>query len=171
MIGRFTLDEDLPDAPSANPNTLLTIELVPSSSWGDNLRSRLTKAQWDKIRKHSYQLANYQCEVCGGSGKNQGYNWPVECHEVWHYDDINHVQKLTKLISLCPRCHMAKHIGRAQLDGKEGLVIAHMQKVNGWTHAQVQDHIRDSFRVWQERSRHPWELDIKALYEYGVISI
>lgn len=167
MIDRFTLDDALPTERPAS-KTLLTIELVPSTSWGDNLRSRLTKAQWDKLRRKCYQMAGYRCEICGDVGLNQGVNWPVECHEVWHYDDEKHVQKLVRLISLCPNCHLSKHIGFAQLKGKEDAAYFHMQKVNGWTKAQVLAHIRESFNVWQKRSEHPWDLDLSVLADYGV---
>ena len=69
----------------------LTIELVPQSSWGNNLRSEanLSKGQWDKLRKESYRKANYKCEICG----EKGPKWPVECHEIWHYDDEKHTRE------------------------------------------------------------------------------
>lgn len=50
-------------------------------------------------------------KVCGGRGEK----WPVECHEMWQYDDKNHVQKLAGLIALCPDYHKVKHIGYASI--------------------------------------------------------
>jgi 5-methylcytosine-specific restriction endonuclease McrA len=66
------------------------------------------------LRKRTYRQANYRCQVCGGRGSKH----PVECHEIWHYDDENKIQKLMGLIALCPSCHQVKHIGLAQIQGK-----------------------------------------------------
>ena len=46
----------------------LTIELVPSTAWGENLRKILKKEHWDILRKASYKRARYRCECCGGKG-------------------------------------------------------------------------------------------------------
>jgi len=73
---------------------MLTIELVPKGQWGSNLRSELSTKDWDTLRRESYHLASYKCEVCGGVGPRH----PVECHEIWHYDDAYHVQRLDGLI-------------------------------------------------------------------------
>jgi len=52
----------------------LTIELVPKTCWYTNLRSELPKSKWDKLRKKSYQEADYKCQICGGKGNRH----PVE---------------------------------------------------------------------------------------------
>ncbi len=57
----------------------LTIELVPSTSWYNNVRSIVTRAQWDKLRAIVYDKAWHLCEICEGVGPKH----PVECHEVW----------------------------------------------------------------------------------------
>ena len=94
---------------------LLSIELIPSTCHFSNVRTTVKAKEWDKIRLMSYKSAGNKCEICGDTGKNQGYKHNVECHEIWEYDDKNHVQKLIGLISLCPTCHQVKHIeiGRA----------------------------------------------------------
>lgn len=166
-MNSFTMDNNDPFDPGP-AKMLLTIELVPSSSWGDNLRSRLSKAEWDKLRKAAYKAAGYRCEICNDVGSNQGVAWPVECHETWSYDESTHIQTLVKLISLCPNCHMVKHIGRAQVMGKHDEAVAHMQRVNKWTSDQAKAHIREAFNVWQKRSQSPWKLNLDALAKYGV---
>ena len=104
----------------------LTIELVPKTIWYSNLRSELSKAEWDRLRKIAYRKADYHCEICGG----QGPKWPVECHEIWEYDDQNSVQTLKGLTAICPDCHRVKHIGRAQIMGEYDLALKHLMKVN-----------------------------------------
>lgn len=137
----------------------LEIELVPSGQWGTNLRSELPKTQWDALRRNSYRLANYRCEICGG----QGDQWPVECHERWHYDEEKKVQKLLGLISLCPDCHKVKHYGRSVSIGQEELVFNHFAMVNELTTEQARDYINEAFNTWSRRSKEDWSLDISWL--------
>jgi len=141
----------------------LTIELIPTTCHYSNVRTMVTAIEWDKIRKISYEKANYKCEICSDNGLNQGYKHPIECHEIWQYDDINHIQKLTGLISLCPICHKVKHIGRAIAMGKKIICVKQLMKVNKWTAQQVTNHILKSFETHKERSKHQWTLDISLL--------
>lgn len=143
----------------------LTIELIPSTCHYSNVRTTIKTKEWDKIRFISYEAAGHKCEICGDTGKNQGYNHNVECHEIWHYDDVNHVQKLVGLVSLCPTCHQVKHIGRAIAIGKQEQCYAQLRKVNKWSQAQVDEHVQQSFELHKERSKYEWALDISILEE------
>lgn len=141
----------------------LTIELIPSTCHFSNVRTTVTSAEWDKIRFLSYAKANNQCEICGATGKQQGYKHNVECHEIWNYDDVNHIQTLTGLISLCPTCHQVKHFGRAIAIGKQLPCMIQLAKVNHWTKAEILDHITTSFELHKKRSKFQWKLDISLL--------
>lgn len=141
----------------------LAVELIPSTCHFSNVRTTVTAAEWDKIRFISYAAANNKCEICGSHGKLQGYKHFVECHEIWNYDDINHVQTLVGLISLCPICHQVKHIGRSIAIGKIGVCKQQLAKVNKWTPKEIDDHIVSSFELHKERSKHQWTLDISML--------
>lgn len=140
----------------------LTIELVPRTAWYTNVRSNVTKSEWDIIRKKCYRLAEYKCEICGGKGDKH----PVECHEIWSYDDQGHVQQLTGLIALCPNCHKAKHVGLAQINGEEDIVINQLIKVNGCSKKEAINQIEEAFKLWRVRSQYEWQLDINYLNEY-----
>ena len=144
---------------------LLTIELVPSTCHFSNVRTTIKPIEWDKIRFISYESAGHKCEICKESGKTQGYKHNVECHEIWEYDDVNHIQKLVGLISLCPTCHQVKHIGRAIAIGKQSQCFAQMAKVNKWTPDEIKNHVEQSFEVYKERSKHQWQLDLSLLTE------
>ena len=139
--------------------TLLTVELVPAPQWGDNLRSHLSKAQWDKLRKEVYKKANYRCEICGGKGNR----WPVECHEIWHYDEEKKQQVLVGMIALCPKCHEVKHIGRSMSTGKGERATRHLMKVNQWSYSDAQYYIEAVFEQWHRRNRFDWTIDISWL--------
>jgi hypothetical protein len=141
----------------------LTVELIPTTCHYSNVRTTVKKQEWDKIRFISYEAAGHKCEICGNVGKNQGYNHNVECHEIWEYDDANHIQKLVGLISLCPICHQVKHIGRAIAMGRHQEAYNQLMKVNKWTPKQVEKHILESFELHKERSKYEWDLDISIL--------
>jgi len=143
----------------------LTVELVPSTCHFSNVRTTVKPIEWDKIRHISYEAAGHKCEICGETGKQQGYPHDVECHEIWEYDDVNHIQKLVGLISLCPTCHQVKHLGRAIAIGKQSVCFHQLAKINKWDIDDINDHVLASFELHRERSKYEWMLDITLLKE------
>jgi len=166
MSGHFTFGDDIPGEP-AREKLLLTVEMVPEPLWERNLRKILSRSEWDRLRKMAYRRADYRCEVCGASGVDQGFNWPVECHEVWHYDDATHVQRLDRLIALCPLCHQVKHIGRVSAtEGPSGVArcLNHLKKVNGWSDEEVTSHVEEVTSSWRYRSGwSDWKQDLSVM--------
>lgn len=147
-----------------SPRTLLTVELVPSTCWFSNLRSELSKEDWDRLRRPVFERAGNRCEVCGG----RGTTYPVECHEVWEYDDERHVQRLADLVALCPACHEAKHMGHAASTGRGGQARAQLARVNGWSMDDVELYLEMQFEQWSRRSQHEWSLDLSWLRQFGI---
>jgi len=143
----------------------LTIELIPKTCHFSNVRTTIKTKEWDKIRMISYANANHKCEICKETGKEQGYRHDVECHEIWDYDDVNHIQKLVGLISLCVVCHKVKHFGMARAMGYESQCFNQLAKVNKWNQKQINEHIEASFEVYKERSQFQWTLDLSILNE------
>lgn len=76
----------------------LNFELVPDSCWYSNLRSILTPAQWDVVRKDAYARAEGRCMICGCPAKR------LEAHERWEYDESTQTQKLADVVAVCRRC-------------------------------------------------------------------
>jgi hypothetical protein len=142
----------------------LTIELVPQSCWFSNVRAVVSQSQWDRLRIQVYKQANYICQICGGVGPKH----PVECHEIWHYDDKKLIQTLEGMIALCPNCHMVKHIGLAEIQNKSEQALQHFMKVNGLKKKEAKQHINAAFTKWSERSAKLWKLDISLLERYGI---
>ncbi len=142
----------------------LTIELVPRTAWFSNVRKMISRKDWDILRKESYKKANYKCEICGGIGKR----YPVECHEVWEYDDDKHVQKLLRLISLCPSCHEVKHIGLAGVRGRGEIAKEHLAKTNGWSKQKTDKYVIEQFDIWKIRSSYTWEIDLTWLEKRNI---
>ena len=137
----------------------LAIELIPSSSFGKNLRKALTSTTWDTIRKKVYERANNRCEICGG----QGSRHPVECHEIWDYDDESRMQRLLKFEALCPECHLVKHIGRASAIGLWEEAVDHLAKVNDWPREDAEDYANRQLATWARRSQYQWNVDCSLL--------
>jgi hypothetical protein len=137
-------------------NLLLEIELVPKPLWFQSLRSVISKADWDKIRHETYFTNGNKCGVCKANGK-------LECHELWQYDDIKHIQKLMGTIALCNLCHHVKHIGLAGILADEGkldydAIVRHFMKINNCTEVDFDRHYDQAFDLWEKRSKHKWTI-------------
>lgn len=144
-------------APIQSPK--LYIDMIPESSFCDNLRSGLDIKDWDLIRKAVYRFGKYKCEICSGVGEKH----PVEAHERWEFDSENLIQKLVGVSCLCPKCHQATHMGFARIQGKEQEAGEHLQVVNKWTEEEVNEHMVLADDTWQFRSKLSWKLDISWL--------
>jgi hypothetical protein len=141
----------------------LTVELVPATSWGANLRSELPREEWDRLRSASYRRAGYRCEICGGRGAAH----PVECHERWEYDEARAVQRLVGLIALCPSCHAVKHLGRTMAEGNYDAAFEHLMRVNGWDREVTHRYVDYVFALWERRSAIEWRLDLDYVAKNG----
>ena len=139
----------------------LTIELVPSTCWCSNLRDHLSADEWNVVKKHTAKLAGNCCEICSGVGPK----WPVECHEVWSYDDKNKIQTLIRTIALCPDCHQVKHFGLASINGQAEKALNHFMKVNEMSYERSIKYIQKSFDTYEKRSKKEWTLNIDWLNE------
>jgi len=146
------------------PKKKLTIEMVPRTCWMSNVRSCVSEQTWDTIRKDCYRKAGNVCEICGGVGSR----WPVECHEIWDYNDRARTQTLVNMIALCPSCHEVKHIGLAGVRGRLSIALAHLAKVNCWDRKTAEKYLREARDIWEERSDHEWALDLSFLDKLGV---
>lgn len=142
-----------------HPYPKLTIELIPFGQWFDNVRAKLSQAQWDQLKKACYVKASHRCEICAGVGKKH----PVECHEIWHYDDLSQVQTLQGLIALCPSCHRVKHIGNANRMGLLAPTLKHLAKINQWPMYMAEAYFEVSMDQWAYRSQFAWTLNLDWL--------
>jgi len=140
----------------------LTINLIPKTSWYKNLRSMFSKEEWDVLRRGYYKKANYVCEICGDSGLNQGFTHPIECHEKWDFSEEG-VQKLIRLISLCPMCHKCQHPGLAQINGEFEECVKHYMKVNKVSKEESLEDFKNAFKEWREMNKIKWEINIDII--------
>lgn len=139
----------------------LNFELVPDSCWYSNLRSILSPAQWDVVRREAYSRAGGRCMICGAQTSR------LEAHERWEYDETAHIQKLADVVAVCRSCHEVIHIGRTQLKGGEEAACAHFMKVNGCTYADYRRALGEANEAHRRRNLVPeWKLDLSYLKKF-----
>ena len=160
MIGWFNPETGQWDqARPKLPSYFLSVELVPTTCWYTNVRSNVTAREWEICKNYVKTRSGARCEICGGRGRK----WPVECHEIWEYNDDRAIQTLVDLIALCPPCHEVKHIGRAMVMGNLDRALRHLAKVNEWSLEDADHYVAAQLEVHALRSTHPWTLDISWL--------
>lgn len=149
----------------------LTIELVPETAWWSNVRSNVTRAQWEKCKAYARAKTDRgnglpTCYICGQNGIDQGWRYPVEAHEIWEYDEDECKQTLVDIWPLCPMCHKVKHLGRTRNESSPeqwARVIDHLAHVNNWSGWQVEKYVMLQFQIWRLRSQMKWALDVSFL--------
>ena len=132
------------------------IDLVPKNCWFSNVRSQVSVADWDWLRRQAYKAAGHKCEVCGAKGR-------LEAHEIWHYDDKKLIQKLHGITAVCKQCHELYHLGFTATQGKLPQALKRLAKVNSWTTEETKQYVDIVFEIWMDRSRKNWTLDLKLL--------
>ena len=137
-------------------------DMLPLTSWEKNLRTILNEEKWDKIRRNVYAAAGFRCEICGNRGK-------LEAHEKWKLINETQVQKLEKIVAVCPTCHKAYHIGFAKSSGMLPDVKRKLMDVNGWTIEEVDKQLQEAYEIWQQRCEWDWTLDIELIYNNGYL--
>lgn len=139
----------------------LNFELVPDGCWYSNLRSILSPAQWDVVRREAYARAGGRCMICGAPSHR------LEAHERWEYDEERCVQKLADVVAVCKSCHEVIHIGRTQLMGGEVRASEHFMKVNGCTYAEYRKALGEANEAHIRRNLVPeWKLDLGYLKKF-----
>ena len=139
----------------------LDFELVPDVCWYSNLRSILSKKQWDFLRADAKERSGGKCMICGKQTKY------LDAHERWSYDEKNCVQKLEDIIAVCKDCHSVIHIGYTQLKGNEERAEKHFMKVNGCSYAEYRKALGLANEVHKRRNEiSEWKLDLTYLKRY-----
>jgi hypothetical protein len=145
----------------------LFVDLIPASCFFKNVRSDIKESHWRVLSKLVRSRAGGRCEICG-SLEDPSTGQYLDAHERWHYDDATKVQKLMRIVSLCKPCHLYTHIGYAGLQGKTEEAIAHKMKVSGMSRAEVDQEIAAAFKLWEERNKTEWVLDLGILVGSGI---
>jgi hypothetical protein len=122
-------------------------------------KKTLGRTAWKQIRQDVLSAAKNTCEICGHE-PNIYYGDPLNCHEVWHYDDRRAVATLIRLRMQCGACDNAVHVGRAMTYGVGDRAFAQLQKVNGIAVAEVEQLGVAALAQWQRRNPKAWRMRI-----------
>lgn len=135
----------------------LTIEMIPRSSWGYNLRKVVSKETWGALKEIVFNNLEPEpmCMICS---QELSFDW--ELHETWEFDRKSRIQRLINLLALCPDCHAVKHFGLTAKQGNIDKAISHLKLVNNWNDEQVLKHISIATKEWEENSKLNYHLDI-----------
>lgn len=143
-------------------NNKLSVELIPSSAWQNNLRSLLKPSMWESIRKKVFTKNDFKCAICSRPSKS------LHAHEVWSFDNINKIQKLENIIALCYLCHGVKHFGYTSLkNNNPEKFIKHFMKINKCDRITFQNHLKEETEKFENRSHFDWQLDLSKLKSFG----
>lgn len=142
---------------------VLLPDMLPSSTWENNLRSALAEEEWDRLRKFCYQAAGNACVACGSRGEPH-----VEAHEAWAFNEATGIQTLKAILCLCPTCHKAKHLGFANRIGRLNEVLARLKWLNDWDDVSLRANLAKVEARQRVLSARSWELDLSFLRTYGV---
>ena len=142
----------------------LHFELIPKTTCVSSIRPIISKRNWDVLRLEAFENAGYKCQICNDTGEIDN----VSCHEIWEYDDENYIQILKGLITLCPSCHAVKHLDATMKHGLLDLAISHLSVINLWSREKSIKYINRQLRIWRERSKYEWKLDLTWLNGKGI---
>lgn len=145
------------------PGPVLLPDMLPESSWQDNLRTRLTDKEWDRLRRFCYMAAGNTCVACGSRGEPH-----VEAHEVWRFDIKTKIQTLRGLNCFCPTCHKSKHVGYANRMRMLPQVYGRLMWLNDWDEKRLKKELSGVLDRQAELSAVEWNLDLRFLRTYGV---
>jgi hypothetical protein len=136
----------------------LVPELVPEPLWERSVYHALKRRKpWKDIRQTVIDEANSTCSICGEKRDKGMY-----CHEVWDYDDSEHIATLVDFSLSCPMCNHAHHIGMTSTLGGDILerTIDHLKRINNMTDEETDELLGFVKGQWVERSMHQWEIRI-----------
>jgi hypothetical protein len=152
----------------------LFVDMVPNSCWFTNVRSCVEPVDWGRLRRMVYGRAGLQCEICSAPQAPAKKQW-LDAHERWEYtEDL--VQRLRRIICLCQLCHDMTHYGflvtryqRGQVSEEyANRVLAHFQRVTGFTDEQGEAHIAEAWKLWEWRNQFDWTLDLSMVTAAGI---
>jgi Domain of unknown function (DUF5710) len=152
----------------------LFVDMVPNSCWFTNVRSCVEPVDWERLRHMVYGRAGLQCEICSAPQVSAKKQW-LDAHERWEYtEDL--VQRLRRIICLCQPCHDMTHYGFLVTRYQWGQVseeyanrvLAHFQRVTGFSDEQGEAHIDEAWELWEWRNQFDWTLDLSMVTAAGI---
>jgi len=97
----------------------------------------------EKLKSFWLSLPRDKCAICGSKGS--------DIDEFWDYyvDCGRGIARLVSLRSLCSSCHLAKHIGYANVIGGFEEALEQLAKVNNLTPLDVYILLDEVYSIWR----------------------
>ena len=135
--------------------------LVPKPLWKHSASEKLGRTSWQAIRQDRLREAGDRCEICREPSVR-----PLNCHEIWSYDDSNAVATLVGFEMHCAKCDLVTHMGRAIAHGYGDQALQQMTGVNGINLAEAKQIWLSAKGIWKTRNAREWSVKIpKTLVE------
>lgn len=134
-------------------------ELIPSTAWFSNVRTNVSAADWQKIRKYTSAIDKDICQCCD---RNLA-NFRKDTHEVWEWRADTADQVLVRLKTLCVSCHEVIHFGFAETRGRGAQALKHLARVNKISLEDAALIVEAAFKEWSQRSNIDWKIDLSYL--------
>ena len=144
----------------------LQISLIPSPLHGRNLRKKIGKKRWNRIRDGIKEEEGPICEICGDTSDR------IHGHEEWEYDTSTTpaVATLKRIGLVCWKCHGVHHYGLAVTFARQGhtdqlqQITEHFCRINGVDETALVDHLSDALRRFGALNELEWAIDYGAYY-------
>ncbi|CAL5219776.1 g1679 [Coccomyxa viridis] len=145
----------------------LTVDAIPENVLPyANLSNLLSKEDWDNLCRTTARAANYRCQISGGC--NPDSQNPVQCQEVWAFDDDRAEMRLVGLQAVCSEIYLAKRLLRQLDDNTRQTAMWTLQALNDWTIMEAEAYLQYIDGIARDRSRKPWTVDLSWLNPMGV---
>ncbi len=138
------------------------MELIPKPLWDLNLRTKLGKAGWRRLRDGLAARSKPGCAICGSLA-------PLQGHEVWDYaeTETTGTAMLQGVNFVCQDCSSIHHFGRFQQLLAERVitpqeyqrVIEHALRVNDCDTAKWEQHALVAKEAYDRRSNLRWAIN------------
>lgn len=119
---------------------------VPPALHSVTPRSLMPKAEWDKLRRKTYDMNNDCCWTCGVHRSEAKYHQWLEAHELYDVDYRRGRMKLRVIVALCHSCHNYIHRGR----------LAMLVNAGKCSPQKYDDIIAHGQRIMEEKRPKPW---------------
>jgi hypothetical protein len=109
----------------------------------------------EKLKSFWLSLPRDRCAICGSKAS--------DIDEFWDYyvDGGRGIARLVSLRSLCSSCHLAKHIGYANVTGRLEEALKQLAKVNNLTPLDIYMLLDEVYSIWRMlNSITTWRIEI-----------
>lgn len=97
------------ECPEENDARILGGPNLPKPLHGCAPRVYMGAQTWDRLRKRTYYMAKYKCQICGADCSDPG---SMDAHELYTIDYEKGTSTFIKTVGICKACHNFYHSGR-----------------------------------------------------------